>query len=100
MKKWIIRQAKMMFLTHLGRITFGGILFCIGFGMSHDGTIRMLFNMNYDPEKVDIWFKVGMAGLAILMVYTVILFAYGLVINPIRGLRERLAKRKEERSTK
>jgi hypothetical protein len=74
-----------LFTAHFGRIILGIIIAVIGGTLSENGIIGSLFA----PPKYDFFLWVMIAGFSLVGFEAVLLFVYGLIINPIKKLKKK-----------
>jgi hypothetical protein len=89
MKDKIRHLALQLFATHIGRILVGIVLCLVGGILSPNGTIGELL---YDYDQGVFWTWMFYIGTALWTGEALLLITYGLIINPIKGLINKLKK--------
>ena len=88
-KETMKKTLQQMFLTHIGRMIVGALLFFVGLIMAREG--GAIGELIRDPYKqgIDWWLWIGRAGIALLLGETLIMMVYAWIINPIRERRNK-----------
>ena len=91
MKEKIRKTFLQLFATHIGRILVGAILFIIGGIMSPNGSIGEYI---YDYDEGKFWLVLFYIGGLLWVGECMLFIVYGLIINPIKALRDKIKKKK------
>lgn len=91
MKEKIRRTFLQLFATHIGRILVGAILFIIGGIMSPNGSIGEYI---YDYDEGKFWLVLFYIGMVLWVGEALLFITYGLIINPIKSLIDKIKKKK------
>jgi len=80
----IKRIFQQIFLSSMGRIALGSIMFILGLIMAREGgTIGELVRDPYS-ESFDIWLCIGRIGGLLVFIQCLIYIIFGLIINPLK----------------
>ena len=90
MKDKIRKGLAQIFLTHIGRIVLGAFLLFVGGIMTPNGSIGELI---YDYDEGGFWKVLFYIGMTLFLGEGALFLVYGLIINPIRSLIEKLKKK-------
>jgi len=84
-----IQTLQQIFLTHLGRIVLGALLFFFGLIMAREG--GAIGELVRDPYKqgIDWWLWIGRIGGVLMVGEGLLMMVYAWIINPIRERRNK-----------